>query len=88
MYRFLDSDNSGTVDMLEFVTGALKLKGPARCLDIMKIMESLDSLNSQMQHIQQKSRMESKQSRMESKPSLAVGIDHNAARSFSSLTTT
>jgi len=34
LFTILDEDCSGTIDVEEFVLGALKLKGPARCLDV------------------------------------------------------
>jgi len=45
MFKLLDTDNTGHVDMEEFVLGCLRLKGHARCLDITRMYECLDTMH-------------------------------------------
>jgi len=52
LFEFLDQDASGTVDIEEFVLGALKLKGPARCLDMLKVQGNFARLQEQLDAIE------------------------------------
>merc|ERR1719330_1644341 len=41
LFRLLDSDGSGFIDMDEFLSGCLNLRGPARALDMQLLMREL-----------------------------------------------
>merc|ERR1719189_75596 len=41
LFMLLDSDGSGQIDMDEFLTGCLNLRGPARALDMQLLMREL-----------------------------------------------
>jgi hypothetical protein len=58
LFEMLDRDGSGRVDVEEFVLGALKLKGPARCLDMVRsqamferVFERLDTVDQKLSTI-------------------------------------
>merc|ERR1719272_78163 len=52
LFTILDEDCSGTIDVEEFVLGALKLKGPARCLDVLEVQGRFTQLAKQIGSIQ------------------------------------
>mmetsp|Transcript_78831 Transcript_78831/g.218035 ORF Transcript_78831/g.218035 Transcript_78831/m.218035 type:complete len:377 (+) Transcript_78831:749-1879(+) len=52
MFELLDVDSSGVIEMKEFLIGTMRLKGSARCLDVMRIFQCLDLLEEQLQRIQ------------------------------------
>merc|ERR1719189_2562779 len=41
LFMLLDSDGSGQIDMDEFLSGCLNLRGPARALDMQLLMREL-----------------------------------------------
>merc|ERR1711948_220981 len=44
LFDLLDADDSGTVDASEMVNGFLKLRGPAKALDIALLMREFGSI--------------------------------------------
>jgi hypothetical protein len=52
LFDMLDNDKSGSVDVEEFVLGALKLKGPAKTSDMLKLQIFLNKLQCQADAIQ------------------------------------
>merc|ERR1719440_2060096 len=52
LFDMLDEDDSGEVDIEEFVLGAMKLKGPARCLDMIKVQGNFARLQEQLDAIE------------------------------------
>lgn len=48
LFEMLDQDGTGTVDVEEFVLGALKLKGPARCLDMIRTWGAFTDVNTKL----------------------------------------
>lgn len=52
MFRILDADNTGAIDMEEWLIGCLRLKGQAKCLDVMRLVECVDEMYSMLQDIQ------------------------------------
>merc|ERR1719506_2844283 len=54
LFEMLDQDGTGTVDVEEFVLGALKLKGPARCLDMIRTWGAFQNLNRQLDSMNRK----------------------------------
>jgi hypothetical protein len=48
LFDILDQDRSGAVDVEEFVVGAMKLKGPARCLDMLKVQSNFKAMQIQI----------------------------------------
>merc|ERR1719460_414390 len=51
LFDILDQDRSGAVDVEEFVVGAMKLKGPARCLDMLKVLSNFKALQLQVEKL-------------------------------------
>jgi len=51
LFEILDQDRSGAVDVEEFVLGAMKLKGPARCLDMLKVLSNFKALQLQVEKL-------------------------------------
>merc|ERR1712151_1422577 len=39
IFKLLDIDGGGTLDIEEFVTGCLRLRGPAKALDVARVFE-------------------------------------------------
>jgi hypothetical protein len=56
LFELLDIDQSGAVDVEEFVLGAMKLKGPARCLDMLKVQSNFKVMQLQMEWLAQRFR--------------------------------
>lgn len=52
LFNYMDQDGGGAVDVEEFVLGALKLKGPARALDMLKVQGDFRRLNTRLDEIQ------------------------------------
>jgi len=52
LFEYLDQDGSGEIDMDEFALGTLKLKGPARCLDMLKVHRDFGRLLKQVEEVQ------------------------------------
>merc|ERR1711879_417862 len=52
MFTLLDSDNNGSIEVDEFVLGTLRLKGQARCLDVMRLFQCFDYLQEEIERIQ------------------------------------
>jgi len=52
LFEMLDTDGSGTVNVEEFVLGALRLKGPARCLDMVRSQTCFNRLYRELAAIQ------------------------------------
>lgn len=53
LFEFMDADGGGEVDVEEFVTGALKLKGPGRRIDVLQVHGDLKKMNKRLDTIQQ-----------------------------------
>lgn len=51
LFEMLDVDGSGTIDIEEFVLGAMKLKGNARCMDMLKMQSNFDRLEERVELI-------------------------------------
>ena len=51
LWHLLDDDGSGVIDVEEFCFGALKLSGPARCLDMVKVQGNFIKLQQQLETI-------------------------------------
>eukprot|EP00930_Biecheleria_cincta_P043109 TRINITY_DN29638_c0_g1_i1.p1 TRINITY_DN29638_c0_g1~~TRINITY_DN29638_c0_g1_i1.p1 ORF type:complete len:609 (-),score=107.26 TRINITY_DN29638_c0_g1_i1:78-1811(-) len=49
MFQLLDQDNSGSVSIEEFVMGCMRMQGPAKTMDILKIGKDLNMLATQVQ---------------------------------------
>jgi len=49
LFALLDTDNSGELDVGEFVDGCLRLKGDARSIDIHSIMHDLKHLDGRVE---------------------------------------
>eukprot|EP00747_Dinoflagellata_sp_TGD_P150189 gnl/TRDRNA2_/TRDRNA2_177087_c1_seq7.p1 gnl/TRDRNA2_/TRDRNA2_177087_c1~~gnl/TRDRNA2_/TRDRNA2_177087_c1_seq7.p1 ORF type:complete len:192 (-),score=44.70 gnl/TRDRNA2_/TRDRNA2_177087_c1_seq7:101-676(-) len=52
MFKLLDTDLTGEVVMEEFVLGCHRLKGHAKCLDIMRVFECMDHVLAQLASVQ------------------------------------
>lgn len=52
MFKVLDADQTGEVALEEFVLGCFRLKGHARCLDVLRLSGSLHELRSQVDDLQ------------------------------------
>jgi len=52
MFRLLDQDNTGEIDIQEWLIGCLRLKGQAKCLDVMRLVECVDVMYAMLQDIQ------------------------------------
>lgn len=52
LFKKMDRDGSGQIDVEEFVLGAMKLKGPARCLDMLEVQGRFTQLREQITSIQ------------------------------------
>lgn len=52
MFELLDANQSGGVEMHEFVLGTHRLKGHARCLDVIRLFQVMTSLQEQLNNIQ------------------------------------
>lgn len=48
IFRVLDTDNGGSVEMSEFISGCLKIRGPAKRLDIAEMSTRLGTLEKQL----------------------------------------
>jgi hypothetical protein len=52
MFKILDSDGTGEIQMQEWLVGCMRLKGSAKCLDILRIFEALEVLQSQIHSVE------------------------------------
>jgi len=52
LFEMLDVDDTGTVELEEFVLGIMRLKGQARCLDVFRLFYCLNQLKGQLDGIQ------------------------------------
>jgi len=52
IFSLMDQDASGSIAQDEFVIGMMKLKGKARCLDVMRLFQCLDVLQSHLSEIE------------------------------------
>eukprot|EP00930_Biecheleria_cincta_P032132 TRINITY_DN22295_c0_g1_i1.p1 TRINITY_DN22295_c0_g1~~TRINITY_DN22295_c0_g1_i1.p1 ORF type:complete len:559 (+),score=115.92 TRINITY_DN22295_c0_g1_i1:35-1678(+) len=51
MFDLMDADATGTIDLIEFLLGSLRLKGGARCLDICNIMQCMQHLEAEVKSL-------------------------------------
>lgn len=51
LFEMLDADGNGRIDIEEFVLGAMKLKGTARCLDMLKAQSSYQQISGKVDKI-------------------------------------
>ena len=49
VFKILDLDDDGTLDAEEFLSGCLRLRGPAKALDVMVLMRELKAMHQQLQ---------------------------------------
>jgi len=54
MFDLLDSSHDGTIGLPEFLLGTLRLKGGARCIEVMRLFQALDHIRKELSTIQQK----------------------------------
>merc|ERR1711988_321959 len=47
LFRLLDMDDSGTINAEEFLNGCLRLRGPAKALDLALVMREMRRMHSQ-----------------------------------------
>merc|ERR1719329_1366095 len=52
LFKIMDHDQSGQVDILEFIYGCLHLRGPARSTDLRFLLKQVESLNHSVLAIQ------------------------------------
>jgi hypothetical protein len=52
LFRLLDTDNSGCIDIEEFVRGCLRLRGPARSVDLSAFVHAFHLHDERMQEFQ------------------------------------
>lgn len=52
MFELLDTNQSGEIELQEFVLGTSRLKGQARCLDVMRIFQCMDVLYEKLVTVQ------------------------------------
>lgn len=52
IFELMDQDGNGSVGLDEFVLGMMKLKGKARCLDVMRLFQCMDSIETHLSEIQ------------------------------------
>merc|ERR1719456_1157289 len=50
LFRLLDEDQSGTLTVEEFVCGCMRLKGPARSVDLSALMQDFQELAENWKH--------------------------------------
>jgi len=55
LFKLLDTEGTGDVDVEEFVEGCLRLKGPARSIDIAVILHDHQLMKKRLQHIDARS---------------------------------
>lgn len=58
MFDLLDSSHDGTIGLPEFLLGTLRLKGGARCIEVMRLFQALDHIRKELGTIQQKMAIE------------------------------
>merc|ERR1712137_1096652 len=51
LFKVLDQDNDGLLDIQEFANGCLTLRGPARCIDTATILREVGVLSRQVQEL-------------------------------------
>ncbi|CAK9117928.1 unnamed protein product [Durusdinium trenchii] len=54
MFDLLDSSHDGTIGLPEFLLGTLRLKGGARCIEVMRLFQALDHIRKELGTVQQK----------------------------------
>eukprot|EP00437_Effrenium_voratum_P050530 CAMPEP_0181533786 /NCGR_PEP_ID=MMETSP1110-20121109/73349_1 /TAXON_ID=174948 /ORGANISM="Symbiodinium sp., Strain CCMP421" /LENGTH=174 /DNA_ID=CAMNT_0023665005 /DNA_START=381 /DNA_END=901 /DNA_ORIENTATION=+ len=54
MFDLLDSSHDGKIGMPEFLLGTLRLKGGARCIEVMRLFQALDHIRKELGTVQQK----------------------------------
>lgn len=52
MFRLLDQDHTGQIEIHEWLLGCLRLRGQAKCIDVMRIVECCDLLCTMLQDVQ------------------------------------
>jgi len=50
LFTLLDLDNSGTIDAEEFLSGCLRIRGPAKALELVLVLKELTSMHQDMQN--------------------------------------
>jgi len=58
MFDLLDSSHDGTIGQAEFLLGTLRLKGGARCIEVMRLFQALDHIRKELGTVQQKLHIE------------------------------
>eukprot|EP00438_Fugacium_kawagutii_P020547 Skav202311 [mRNA] locus=scaffold60:149441:152449:+ [translate_table: standard] len=58
MFDLLDSSHDGTIGLPEFLLGTLRLKGGARCIEVMRLFQALDHIRKELGTVQQKLHIE------------------------------
>lgn len=48
VFKILDLDDDGTLDADEFLSGCLRLRGPAKTLDVLVLMREIRSMQNQI----------------------------------------
>jgi len=52
MFMLLDANGNGEIELSEFALGTMRLKGQARCIDVMRIFQCFDAQQLQLERIQ------------------------------------
>jgi len=52
LFQLLDEDDTGTLDMAEFIKGISRLKGGAKALDMYRLQRHVRNLSRQLEHMQ------------------------------------